>query len=187
MAEKWNEKWNMDISALDTQHRDIFESLTKLRKLLQTTVSQSNPAPEQQSDECAYYNSLFGSLSTGELSYELELLIARVEAHFIFEERLHLATSYQLAISHKELHDEFLLRVKRYYAAHCQGEDVIEKLIRILEMWFRQHMLSDLDFGEMVKRNKIVITSEGIVTENPNASNWFTLTRKAISKLSDTP
>lgn len=187
MITEWDEKWDTGVVTLDAQHREIFMGLTRLSKILQTTAHQPNPANQQESDECAYYAALFGSLSAGELNYELELLITRIEAHFLFEEELHSAASYQLAVPHKQLHDEFIARIKKYYAAHCRGEDVIDKLFRILVNWFGQHVMIDKDFTEMVKHHDLAITPDSPAAEDPNESNWFARARKAISNLSNTP
>jgi hemerythrin len=116
----------------------------------------------------------------------LEDLIVCLETHFDFEENFHQQTHYQLSDSHKETHDVFLSRIKKYKERFAAGEDVAEKLHRILTKWIEHHIQYDMDYAATIKHLPPSVIAQTISVENANAKvgfvRLFTQFAKAIAK-----
>ncbi|MFY9260011.1 MAG: hemerythrin domain-containing protein [Gallionella sp.] len=182
MAATWKNDWNTGIEMIDLQHQRILEYINKLGNMLPTCNAQPTSDHGHEADEYAHYCSLFESLSTAEFGFVLDQLIAYVEAHFNFEENLHLDSKYELAVPHKETHDLFIKRLQKYREKYSHGEDVADKLYRVLEKWIEQHIQYDMDYAATVKHPPTTLIAHEQVFEKKYPRNWFTRTLSAFSK-----
>ncbi|MDD4962762.1 MAG: hemerythrin domain-containing protein [Gallionella sp.] len=148
----WQSEWNTGVDFIDAQHRDIMDYINQLGHIIPDPKPKVSSLLGNEAVEAAHYASLFGSLSTAEFGYVLDEFIRCVENHFACEELLHVEDAYQLAAPHKETHDLFLVRIKKYQTQYNLGEDNAEKLYRILNKWIEQHIAYDMDLMASVKR-----------------------------------
>ncbi|MDD2776170.1 MAG: hypothetical protein PHU06_09450 [Gallionella sp.] len=173
MSIVWENRWNTGLEKIDQQHKSIAEHINQLKKAIPCTRSQSVTVHEHDADEYAHYALLFESLSTGEFGYVFDQLIECVESHFIYEQSLHMAAGYDLAVAHKASHDSFLLRLKKYQAKYQAGEDVAAKLHRILRQWVERHIAHDIHFVTTIKNNPQHTVADQKIETPDNKGRWF--------------
>lgn len=153
MSLVWKSDWDTGIDTIDMQHRGIVNYINQLSHIVPDPKPKLPTLSGSEAAEAAHYASFFGALSTAEFSYALEEFIRYIEDHFNYEEQLHVEDTYQLAAPHKETHDLFLVRLKKYQEKNSRGEDNAEKLCRILNHWVEQHIPLDVDYIAAVKRS----------------------------------
>lgn len=150
----WKDDWNTGIDIVDRQHRGIVNYINQLVHISPDPNPKIPTLPSDEVAEAAHYASFFGSLSTAEFGYVLGEFVRYIEAHFTCEEELHVEDTYPMAAAHKETHDLFLARLKKYQEKYNQGEDNAEKLCRILIKWVEQHVGYDMDYIASAKRSQ---------------------------------
>ncbi|MDD2774469.1 MAG: hemerythrin domain-containing protein [Gallionella sp.] len=155
----WKDCWNTGIDTIDAQHRSIMNYINQLGHVALGRKPQVPTLLDDDAAEAMHYAAFFGSLATAEFGYVLDEFIRCVEDHFAHEEQLHVEDTYQLSAPHKETHDLFLVRIKKYQADYNQGVDNAEKLFRILNKWIEQHIAYDMDLMASVKRCRL---SDGV-------------------------
>lgn len=178
----WKNHWNTGLEAIDQQHHRISEYINKLGKLVPEEGSSPLPDHDHDAEEFAHYACLFESISSHEFNFVLDELIACIEEHFSFEEELHLKTHYLLSDTHKETHDVFLARIKKYQTKLNDGENVASKIYRILYGWMEQHIQYDQHYADIMKRKMGNSRLSSIVEDQEKESGWLTRSLKAITK-----
>lgn len=177
----WKDHWDTGIETIDAQHQRIAAHINKLGCAIPLTQNDTPIKHEHDDDEYAHYASLFGSLSTGTFAYALDALIECLELHFAFEESLHQADAYALAASHKETHDLFLQRIKKYREHFRRDEAVAAKLHRITKNWLENHIASDQKYIALTKPHLPTAVAEEVRNKK---LDWLLHPFKARSKRS---
>ena len=151
MTITWKSHWDTGIAEIDAQHQRIAAHINKLGREMPLSQNDAPINHEHDDDEYAHYAALFGSLSTGGFAYALDAFIECLELHFAFEENLHQTDNYALATAHKETHDLFMQRIKKYREQFKNDEAVAPKLHRITKNWLEKHIASDLKYIALTK------------------------------------
>jgi hemerythrin len=151
----WKDCWNTGIDTIDAQHRRIMDYINQLGHITPDPKPQASTSLSDEAVEETHYALFFGSLAIAEFGYVLDEFIRCLENHFAHEEQLHVEVTYQLSVPHKESHDLFLVRIKKYQAEYNQGVDNADKLYRILNKWIEQHIAYDMDLMASVKRCRL--------------------------------
>lgn len=130
---KWSKAHAVCVPEIDAEHRALFG----LAQKLQEAIHASAPAPQVQAI--------------------LQELIARVEDHFAYEERLMRSVRYPLFPWHKRQHDTMRKRAGEFVPRIQNGDDGAAALfLEFLAGWLRDHTrLADRMMGAFVRNQRL--------------------------------
>jgi len=131
---KWSKAHATCVPEIDADHRTIFE----LAQNLQQAIRARAPAPQVHAI--------------------LKDLMAHVEAHFEYEERLMRSVRYPLFPWHKRQHDTMRKRAGEFVPRIQNGDEDAEDLwLDFLAGWLRDHTrLADRMMGAYVRNQRLV-------------------------------
>jgi len=122
----WNDKMNIGIASIDSEHRRLVEMLNTLYDAVQSGKGRDALGPV------------------------LDGLIAYTAGHFKNEERLFAETGYPDAVAHKQEHDDLtrqVLDVQAKYKSGASGTLSLE-VMNFLKNWLIKHIQgSDKKYG----------------------------------------
>ncbi|SPF56827.1 Hemerythrin-like metal-binding protein [Candidatus Sulfopaludibacter sp. SbA4] len=129
---KWSTSHAVFVTEIDDEHKEIFEALVSLQKLLSSR-----------------------GLSL-EIRKQTQRLTACIEAHFAHEERLMRAARYGSLRWHKQQHDNARKRVGQFVLRMEQGETKAgPELLDYLTSWLRYHTrLADRMMGAFLRNQR---------------------------------
>ncbi|WP_010166614.1 bacteriohemerythrin [Candidatus Epulonipiscium viviparus] len=117
----WSESYNVDIIAIDNQHKILFDIARDSAALLNQTMDDKH-------DQIL-------TVLTKLKNYTL--------FHFQTEEKLMIQANYPKLLSHKALHDEFIESIEGilHKLDIHQDDDVIREILVFLIDWLTNHIL----------------------------------------------
>mgnify|MGYP002725833390 CR=1 FL=1 len=125
---EWNKTMSVGIDVLDNQHKRIAVYINELE--------QAHSKNDRDTVSEAIFN-----------------LMEYVELHFNAEETLMEEAGYPMFDSHKQVHQSFASRLTRYYERHENREDIAQKLLSELSVWWVTHIgTNDLDYAPYLKK-----------------------------------
>lgn len=142
MGAEWSEKFETNISEIDTQHKRLFFLLGELEKL---------------------YDGNVGSLTTKvkEIKEAISNLEQYTLSHFLIEERVMEDNDYPDLENHIKLHDKFtdkITDVKREMLESdlLENEEKLDEylkgLVKFLNTWLKNHiMIKDMDYKPYIR------------------------------------
>ncbi|MCC5814711.1 MAG: hemerythrin family protein [Leptospira sp.] len=142
MSIEWNNKFETNISEIDTQHKRLFFLLGEVENL---------------------YNNNKGNLS--QKSKEIKEAISALEqytlSHFLIEERVMEDNDYPDLENHKELHNKFTDKIFQgkeqmmtsdFFSDEAKVDDFLQHLIKFLNTWLTNHiMVKDMDYKPYIR------------------------------------
>jgi hemerythrin len=129
---KWRTSHAVFVPEIDDEHKEIFQALSNLQKIL----ARRGPTPEIQ------------NLTQG--------LISSIAGHFAHEERLMRAARYGSIRWHKQAHDHARRRVGEYVRRIEQGDSKAgPELVEYLTSWLNDHTrLADRMMGAFLRNQQ---------------------------------
>lgn len=115
---EWSEKFATGITVIDAQHQRIIEYLNRLDAL------------DRERDKASMREILFN-------------LVDYTLSHFTFEESLMDEAGYPEALSHRQSHNRFRIRIREYQQRYEAGEAICGELIDLLNGWLFDHIAED--------------------------------------------
>jgi hemerythrin len=129
---KWNTTHAVFVTEIDDEHKEIFEAVSDLGKLLSIQPASI------------------------EISKLTQRLIRCIVDHFAHEERLMLAAGYGALGWHKQQHDNATRRVRQFVLGIEAGDSKAGvALVRYLRPWLRDHTrLADRMMGAFLRNHR---------------------------------
>jgi hemerythrin-like metal-binding protein len=130
---EWKDDYSVNIESIDEQHKKFIEIINLLIDVVNKKHCNSRVADVFFS--LAYY----------------------AEHYFINEEILFKDYQYPNLTQHKELHNNFILRIIQFQKEfEADKENVCEELLGYLEDWFKEHILQyDKSASDFLKEHGI--------------------------------
>jgi len=143
MAAEWSERFETNITEIDTQHRKLFSLLANLETLY--TENKGN---------------LKGKAS--QIKSALSELEQYTLTHFLIEERVMEDNDYPDLENHKFLHDKFTNKIGEFKEQLLSNgiledesrlDEYLSHLIKYLSTWLTNHiMIKDMDYKPYIRR-----------------------------------
>ena len=139
----WDEAYECGIPAIDAEHKELF---------VQVGV-------------------LMDAGREGRVGETLDFLGGYVVKHFAHEQLMHRTSKYPNAAEHKAMHDRFVLvysALRKEYGTGDNKSGVLEKLVRTVELWLREHIAGmDREFAAFYRAGRDGDAAEGNRREEP--------------------
>lgn len=133
---QWSDSFNLGISSIDAQHRELVKLLNKLQLAMQKGDSQA-----------AYANTI-------------RALVEYTRLHFADEEAYMQLIRYPDEFEHKKIHGALVEEIKKILISLKQNKPIQPvSLMRFLNEWVCKHILEqDMKIGAYVKSQRSVTT-----------------------------
>lgn len=140
----WSEEYDLGIDIIDHQHQRIVGYINQIYD-----ISASNP----------HVQSSGAATDTGtDIRSVLASLVDYTLSHFAFEESLLEEAGYPELAEHQLVHRQFSNLIESLKLRSEQGEEVSQKLARLLQQWLIQHIMTeDKGYAELVKQRLLGI------------------------------
>ena len=125
----WNDSMSVGVSELDSQHRRLFEIINDLHLAMKSGQSKAV------------------------LGQTLDKLVDYTVKHFTAEEALMREKSYPALFQHKQIHDEFTARMKKFQDQHKAGAMMVTlDVMAVLQKWLVDHIQgTDLKYARELR------------------------------------
>ncbi len=113
----WNDSYAIGVQQIDVQHKQLFDIIAELHSAMMNRQSKQI------------------------LGNTLEKLVEYTVKHFGAEEALLRSKNYAQLAQHKQIHDQFTAKIKKFQADHNSGALMVNlDLMNVLQKWLVEHI-----------------------------------------------